>query len=127
MSIPQPGRMNLEDEVIRGIVDLSDFLEDDFPLESKIRVIQARGQHKVGQNIERERDVLIQYPALVGCVLPTGIGVQRPTNCLQRVGDLQSRAALRALEHHVLEEMADARVSIGFVGGSLPDPDSDRG
>src|SRR5439155_1565418 len=49
--------------------------------------------------------------------------VERAAARLERQRDLLRRAALRAFEHHVLEQVRNAHLGAGLVGAGAPHPD----
>ena len=79
----------------------------------------------VGQEIDRERQIVGHDPGVVGGVLARGVGVEMAADVLDRLGDRPRRAPLGALERHVLEHVGDA-VDLGrLVARADVDPDAD--
>src|SRR5690606_31394720 len=63
---------------------------------------------------------------LIAGVFAGRVRVQRAAQPLQRQRDLVRAPPPRALEHHVLEEMADAHLAGRLVHGPRMDPYADR-
>jgi hypothetical protein len=94
---------------------------------SRSDAIQTRREHEVGEHVERLRQVLVEHAGLVAGVLPAGVGVERAAEPLERHRDLGGGATLGALEDHVLEHVAHARIGCGLVRRALAHPDANGG
>src|SRR5262249_10920093 len=68
--------------------------------------------------------VLLEAARVVAHVLARGEGVELAAARLEAIGDLVGGAALRALEQHVLEEVAYADEARRLVAGSGLEPDA---
>src|SRR5579883_754137 len=116
----------IEDDVVGRIVGLSDFLEDDGALAVELGRIEDRVLENVGEDVDRQRDILFQHLGVIGGVLARRVGVEMAADRLDLLGDGEGRAALGALERHVLQEMSNA-VDVGrLVPRSDIDPDAER-
>ena len=105
---------------------LADFLQDHGALAVELVRVEGRVLQDVGENVERERHVLLQHLRVIGGALARGIGVEMAADRLDLLGDRAGAAPLGALEGHVLEEMRDA-VDLGrLVAGADIDPDAER-
>ncbi len=116
----------IEDDVVGRVLRLPDLLQDDRALAAELAVVQRRVLQDVGDDVDRERHVLLQHLGVVGRVLARGIGVQMAADRLDLLGDRPGVAAPRALEHHVLEEVGHAVDRRRFVAAAGLDPDADR-
>ncbi len=116
----------IEDDVVRRVVRLADFLQDHGALAFELLRVEGGVLQDVGENIERERHVLLQHLGVISRALARGIGVEVAAHRLDLLGDGPRAAPLGALERHVLEKMGDA-VDLGrLVPRPDIDPDAER-
>ena len=98
----------IEDDVVGRVVGLPDLLQDDGALAFEFGRIEGRVQQDVGENVERERQILLQHLGVIRRAFARGIGVEVAADRLDLLGDRAGAAPLGALERHVLEKMRDA-------------------
>ena len=102
-----------------------DLFEDHLLLGVEI-VLAERGAKDVGQQIDGPVLVLRQHGGVVDRVLLVGEGVVMGAHLVELAVHVVGRAAGRALEHHVLEEMAHAGHGVGLVAGAGADEEPHR-
>ena len=126
--VGRPQRLigEIEDLVIRRVFDRADLFEHDLSLEREIAVPQQRPAHHVGEDVERACEIGIQHARVVRGRIARGVGVERAAAGLERERDFLRRAALRALEDHVLEQVGDAHLRPRLVGAGGLHPNADR-
>ena len=111
----------VEDDVVRGVVGLPDLLQDHAALAlDLLRRERAVGQD-VADDVGAERQVLLEQLDVVGGLLAGGVGVDVAADVLDLLGDPRRRAALGALEGHVLEEVRHAVLAGPLVPGAAGD------
>ncbi|HET9004259.1 MAG TPA: hypothetical protein VFN39_09710 [Gemmatimonadaceae bacterium] len=123
---PQLLVVQLEHQVIRGVVHHADLLEHDLPLELEILGADRRPEDDVGDHVRRLVQVLVEDARLEGGVLPRRVGVERPAELLERERDVARRTGRRPLEHHVLEEVRDTHPVARLVDRRRADPGPER-
>ena len=116
----------VEDAVVRRIVGLADLLQHHRAFALQLLFVEGRVLQDIGDDIQGERRVLGQDLGIVGRALAAGVGVQVTADRLDLLGDIVGRAALGALEGHVLEQMGDAVDFRRLVAGSDTDPGPQR-
>ena len=77
----------VEHEVVGGVLDLPDLLQDHMPLLLELSGVEARMLQDVGQDVGGEFDVGGQDPGVVGGVLARGVGIQAAADPLDLLGD----------------------------------------
>jgi hypothetical protein len=77
----------VEDDVVGRVVGLADLLQDHRALAFELVALEGRVLQDVGEDVERERRVLLQYLGVVGGALSRGVGVQVPADRLDLLGD----------------------------------------
>ena len=114
----------VEDDVVRRIHCLADFLQHDIPLARQLRLVEQAVLVDVAEDIDGERQVALERLAEEGRRLARRPGVDMAADRLDLVGDVLCAAARRALEHHVFEQVGHA-VDLGrFVARAGVDPDA---
>ncbi len=116
----------IEDDVVGRVVGLADLLQDDGALAFELGRVEGRVLQDVGEDVERERHVLLQHLGVIGRALARGIGVEVAADRLDLLGDGAGAAPLGALERHVLEKMRDAVDLRRLVPGADIDPQPER-
>ena len=110
-----------------GIVFLhANFFEDDVALFGDVFLGKERAQDQVGENVERQRQVLIKHLRTEADHLLGGKGVQVAADRVHFAGNLLGGAARGALKDHMLNEMRDAVQAGGFASRSGAKPDAHR-
>jgi hypothetical protein len=86
-------------------------------------------QHQIQQQVQRRLARLRWHQHVVVDIVEAGGGVAVAPKGLHSVIELTGRQLLAALEHHVLEEVGDARFLQGFArtAGAAPEIDADHG
>ena len=87
--------------------------------------LNAGLQHDVGEDVDGERQVLVEHLDVVAGVLLRGERVELAADRVDRLRDVLGRPRRRALEQHVLDEVGDAAALGGFVARSARQPDAD--
>jgi len=121
------GREQVVHHVVGVVVVHRDLVEDDVAL--GVDVLggdQGVGDH-VAEHVHRQVQVHVEDPCVEAGVLLGGEGVELAADGVQGHRDVHRRAAPRALEQHVLEEVGAAVQRLVLVGGPDPDPDPDAG
>ncbi len=123
------GEERLEDErvhpVLGRVLVHVELFEDDLPLGLDVVVTERRLGEHVSQQVDAELDMAARQPRDVRGVLLRGEGVHVAADAVDRLGDVASRASVRALEEQVLEEVRDAAQRLGLVTRADADPHAD--
>src|SRR5690606_33454227 len=85
-------------------------------------LVEQRFRQDVRQHIDGERHMILEDPRIIRGGLRGGGGIQFAADILDFLGDVAGAAPCRALEGHVLEEMGDAVLVLGFVARAGLDP-----
>src|SRR5712691_9100207 len=116
----------IEDDVVGGIVGLTDLLQDYCALALELLRVEGRVLQDVGKDIEGKRYVLLEHFRVVGRALARGVGIDLAADRLDLLGDRASASPFGAFEGHVLEKMRDAVDVSRFVPRTDIDPDAER-
>ena len=116
----------VEDDVVGRVVGLADLLQDHGALAFELGRVEGRMQQDVGEDVERERHVLLQHLGVIRGAFARGVGVEMAADRLDLLGDRAGAAPLGALERHVLEKMRDAVDLRRLVPCADIDPDAER-
>ena len=81
----------------------------------------SRGGDHVAEDVDRERQVVVEHPRVVAGVLLGGEGVDLAADRVERRRDVQRAAPRGALEEQVLEEVGGSRAAAG-VSSREPTP-----
>ena len=89
---------------------------------------ERRVQHDVGQDVHRQRQMLVEHLDVVAGVFLRGERVELAADRIDRLRDVLGRPRRRALEQHVLDKMGDAAALGRFMPrpARQPDADADR-
>ena len=117
----------VEDHVVWRVVRLPDLLQYHVPFDLYLARVEDRVQHDVGDDVQRQPNILGQNPCVIGRHLAAGIGVDVAAYVFDGLGDLQGRAGFGALERHVLKEMRNAVLLDPLVTATGSNPDAQRG
>ena len=79
----------IEDDVVRGVVGLADLLQDHGALALHLLRLEGRVLQDVGQDVERQRHILLQHLGVKGRALARGVGVEMAADRLDLLGDGQ--------------------------------------
>jgi len=118
----------VEDDVVRRVQRLADLLQDHTALDLDLAVLERRIQQDIGHHVQPQRHVVFQNTHIIGGHLAAGVGIDIATDVLDRLGDLQGRPRLGALERHVFEKVRDPVLFQPLVPppGTHPYPDGCR-
>ena len=125
--VPFPERLreNLVHEIVGRVLDHLDFFEDDFLLALDVDVVEGGTQDDVGQDVDRDRHVLVEHLHVVARVFLGGERVELAADRIDRLRDVLGRARSGALEQHVLDEMSDAALFVRLVARAARQPDAE--
>ncbi|GIU90805.1 MAG: hypothetical protein KatS3mg010_1904 [Acidimicrobiia bacterium] len=112
-------------EVVGRVVAHGDLLEDHLALRLDLVGAQRRAPQHVGEDVERELQVLVGDAHVEHRVLVRGEGVHLAADGLDGRRELPSAAFLGALEQQVLEEVARAPLAGALVAPAAADPGAD--
>ncbi len=113
----------VEHAVVRRIGGLGDLLADDALLALEVGRIEGRMAYEVAQDVHGERQAALQATHLEAGPLIAGGGVDMAALLFDRLDDISGRAASRALEHHVFEQMRPAVVGLVLPPRAASDHD----
>ena len=118
-------RDQVEDQLLRRVLDHGDLLEHDLPL--GVEVGEGRREHHVGHDVERRLEVLVEDAGVHDRVVASRSGVQLAAEGVEDLRHLERRVGRAALEEQVLHEVADAGMTVVLVAraGADPEPDGD--
>ena len=116
----------VEDDVVGGVGGLADFLKHHRALPDQFLAVEDRVLEHVGDEVERQRRVVVQDLGIIGRLLARRVGVELAADILDLLGDAEGGAPLGALEQHVLDEMRHAVDARGLVARADPDPAAER-
>ena len=117
-------RDEVEDELLRRVVDHGDLLEHDLPL--GVEVGEAGREDHVRHHVERRLEMLVEDAGVDDGVVAGRRGVQLAAEGVEGLRDLDRGVRRRALEEEVLQEVADAGVRVVLVARAGADPEADR-
>ena len=123
--LPEALREQLVDEVVGRVLDHLDLFEDHLLLALDIVRTERGVQHDIGQDVDGQRQVLVEHLDVVAGVFLRGEGVELPPDRIDRLRDVFGRTRRRALEQHVLDEMGDPAALGGFMPRPPGEPDAD--
>jgi hypothetical protein len=106
------------------VFDHLDLFEDDALLALDVLGLQRGAHDHVGQQVDGERQVLVEHLDVVAGVLLRREGVELTTDRIDRLRYLLRGPALRALEEHVLDEVRHARLGVRLVARATLEPDA---
>ena len=112
-------------EILRRILHHGDLLQHHAALLLQLAVVKARPQRKIADNIHRQGQILIDYLGVVAGAILAGKGVELTADLVHLLGDLPRAARLRAVEHHMLNEMGKAVFFRPLIHGAYPNPTPD--
>ena len=115
MAIPELLREHLVHQIVGGVLHHLDLFEDDALLALDVGGCQRRTHDHVGQQIDGQRQVLVEHLDVVAGVFLGGKRVELTADRIDRLGNDLRRSARRALEQHVLDEVRDSRLGVRLV------------
>jgi hypothetical protein len=112
-----------EDEVVGGVRGLGDLLADHLFLTGEVGGVHSRALNEVGQHRRTEVEAARQGADLEAGPLIAGGGVDVAARSLDHLDDVAGRAAARALEDHVLQEVRPAGAGLVLPTRATPGDD----
>ena len=88
-------------DVVGGVLSLMDFLDDDGALALQFLLVEGGVLQNIGDNIDRQGQVVGQHLGEIGSVFASRIGVQMAAYVFDFLDNGLRRAALRTLEGHM--------------------------
>ena len=127
MALPVGLGEDFVDQIVGRVLDHLDLFENHLLLAFDVVFLERGVKDDVGEDVERERQVLVEHLDVIAGVLFGGEGVELPADRIDFLSDVFGRAAGRALEEHVLDEVGDAAALVGLVARAArqPHPDAD--
>ena len=111
-----------------GVIERgADLLEDDVLLAFEFLRVEDRVRQDVAEDIEGERNVVLEHPGVVGGGLDAGRGIDLAADLLDLLGDFGGGAGPGALEGHVLEQVGQPVLLVPLRARAGADPDAERG
>jgi hypothetical protein len=126
MTRPDPLREQVVDQVVGGVLHHLDLLEDDRLLLLDVVGGEPRVTEDVGEQIDREGQVLVEHAHVEAGVLLGRERVHVPPHRVDRAGDVLGRAGGGALEDQMLDQVGDAAQRLGLRPRARLHPDADR-
>ena len=128
MILPEPLREDFVDEVVGRVLDHFDLLDDHFLLALDVLGSERRISNDVGQDVDGERQMLVEHLDVVACVLLRRERVELASDRVDLLSDVLGRSRRRAFEEHVLNEVRDPAAVSRLVPRSprQPDANADR-
>src|SRR5580700_8607888 len=121
------GVQMLEYQIVRGVGDGADLLDDDALLAGDLLAVEGGIGQDIGEHVQRQRYVGLEHARIIGRGLGAGRRIEIAADCLDLFGDLAGGAPPRALERHVFEKMRNAVLVAALVAAAGGDPDAERG
>ena len=125
MVFPEALREQLVDEIVGRVLDHLDLFEDDLLLALDVVGAERRVADDVGEDVDRQRQMLVEHLDVVAGVFLRGERVELAADRVDRLRDVLGGARRGALEEHVLDEVRDAAALGGFVARAARQPDAD--
>ena len=115
----------VEDDVIRRVIRLADFLQDHAALALELLRREGAVGQDVADDVSPERQVFLEQLHVIGGLFPGGVGVDVAAHILDRFGDFRRTPALGALEGHVFQKVRSAVLGLRLVAGAGRDIGAD--
>ena len=109
-------------QVVRGVLDHLDLLEDNALLATDFLLREGRIQQEVAQQIDGPREMLVEHLHVIAGVLLRGERVELSAYGVDLLRDGLGRARRGPLEEHVLHEVRDACPVRALVPGTPGQP-----
>ena len=118
-------RQQIIHQILRRVLAHSNFLQNNAALLLKLRLVHARVEQHIAEQIHRPRQMLGDHLRVVAGTFLGGKRIHLSAQRIHLHGDVLRRAALRALEQDVLDEVRKAVLLRAFIHGSRADPQPD--
>ena len=116
-----------EDEIVGRVFDRANFLQNDAFLAFELDAVEGAFGQDVGEDIERERNVVCQDMRVIGGMFGACRRVEIAARRLDLLGDVARRAPPRSLERHMFEKMRQAMLVRAFMARAGADKNAKRG
>ncbi len=121
---PEATGENFVEEIL-GVVQVHlDLFEDHLALFPNVVGIEFRAKNEIGNDVEGDRQVLIEDLGIEADLLFGGEGIEHAPDGVHFTGNVFGRASLRALEDHVFHEVGKAVLFGDFAAGTVADPNA---
>jgi hypothetical protein len=70
MPIPEPCSVEIEDQVVRGILNGGDFLQHNLPFQLQVLISQEGIQNQIGKDVQGQRKMFVQNSGLEAGMFP---------------------------------------------------------
>ena len=110
--------------IVRGIFRLGNLLQDHRALALDFLGIETRVEKNIAEQIDRQRQVLVENLGVVAGMFFGGKGVDHAADGVHLLGDLRRAAPLRALEKQMLDEVGNAVLGVAFMARAVLDPNA---
>ena len=126
--LPEALREQLVDQIVGCVLDHLDLFEDHLLLALDVLGTERRVHHDIRQDVDGQRQVLVENLDVIAGVFLRGEGIELPANGIDRLRDVLRRPRRGTFEQHVLDEMGNAAALGALVARSArqPHPDADR-
>jgi hypothetical protein len=125
MSRPQIFCEQLMDQVVGRVLDHLDLFKDNLLLSTDVVTAERRVHDDVSEDLDGERQMLVQHFEVVARILLRRKGVHLPANGIDGLSDVFGASCRGPLEQHVLDEVSDAALLLCFVAGPASEPHPD--
>ena len=125
VALPELPGEEVVDQVVGRVLHHLDLLEHDRLFALELLGVEDRVEEDVGQEVNRERQVLVEHLDVEAGVLLGGEGVHLATDRVHRARDGLGGARLGPLEDQVLDEVGHAEAALRLVSGAALDPHPD--
>ena len=119
---PESARENVVEQIFRIVQVHLDFFEDHLAFFFHIFGIEFRAQHQIGDDVKRDRQMLVQNFGVEADLLFGSERIEHAADGIHFARDGFGGATLRALENHVLDEVGEAVFFRELRGGSRCGP-----
>src|SRR6266567_361679 len=125
VSLPEILGKQVVNQVVGGVFEEADLLENDFPLLFDLLRVEQGVEKDVGEERHRLREELVEDLGVIADVLAAGECVEDPAEGVDLPGDLQGAPLRGSLEEEMLDEMGDTVELNPLVPGAAGNPDAD--
>src|SRR6266481_1835013 len=126
MSGPETPRKNFVQQIFRVVQVHLDFFQDHLAFFFYIFGIELGPQNEIGNDVERNREMLVEHFGVEANLFFGGEGVQHSADGIHLSRNGFRGAPLRAFEDHVLHEMGQAIFFQYFAARAVAHPNADR-